>query len=256
MNPFAKQHSSRGAAVWIMATSLLVGYMASVAIDMRQKQQDGLAGLSPDIREGITTKTINAAKEYETLRAEVAKLREDNAKWQKAAAEGSTVSKDLNVNLEKANEFASLTEVEGPGVIVTLRDSEQRAEDSDAPLVDLIIHDVDIIRVVNELRNAGAEAVSINNRRIGPTSYVRCVGSTVDVDNVKFSAPLRIRAIGDPETLYNGLNIQGGIMEEFRQLDPKMADIEIVEMLRIPAYDGPTTFRFAKPVKKKEAAGE
>jgi len=255
MNPFVKKQASRGAAVWITVTSLLIGFAASVVIGVREKQDFRLASLPLDIRSGISDRTIDAAEKYQALRSEMGKLREENAKWQKAAAEGSSVSKQLNENLEKANEYGTLTEVEGPGVLVTLRDSDMRAEDGDAPLADLIIHDVDIIRVVNELKNAGAEAISINNRRIGPTSYIRCVGSTVDVDNVKFSAPIRIRAIGDPTTLYNGLNIQGGIMEEFRQLDPKMADIEPVDLHRIPAYDGPTTFRFAKPV-TKEAASE
>lgn len=235
--------------LWILATSVLVGYLASQAIAVQHAKDDRVRRFPEDIRQGLSVDNIDYAEQFMKVREEVALLREENTKLQNAASEGSTVSKQLNDSLQKAKEFASLTELEGPGVTVTLRDSKKTTEEG-LPLNDLIIHDTDIIRVINELKNAGAEAVSINNRRIGPTSYVRCVGSTVDVDNVKFSAPIRIRAIGDTETLFSALNIQGGIMDEFRSLDPEMVDIEIVEKHRIPAYDGPTTFRFAKLVEK------
>ena len=64
-----------------------------------------------------------------------------------------------------------------------------------------IIHDQDVLRVVNELWASGAEAISINNIRLGPNSSVRCVGPVVNVNGAKVASPIKIRAIGDQDTL-------------------------------------------------------
>lgn len=74
-----------------------------------------------------------------------------------------------------------LTDVTGPGVILTIADS-----DIDSSLVldasDFLIHDLDLLKVVNELKNAGAEAISINNQRIILTTPIICGGNTININ--------------------------------------------------------------------------
>ena len=62
-----------------------------------------------------------------------------------------------------------------------------------------IIHDEDLLRVLNELCAAGAEAISINDQRIVATTEVRCAGPTVSVNNVRSAPPYVIKAIGNPK---------------------------------------------------------
>ena len=68
-----------------------------------------------------------------------------------------------------------LTDVTGPGVIVTLSDSKKDIASSLNPS-QLLVHDLDVLSVINELKNAGAEAISINDQRIVPTTGIICGG--------------------------------------------------------------------------------
>ena len=65
--------------------------------------------------------------------------------------------------------------------------------------------------MVNELKAAGAEAVSVNDQRLVAVSPVRCAGPTIFVNNTPQTPPYVIRAIGEPNTLETALNISGGI---------------------------------------------
>ena len=68
-----------------------------------------------------------------------------------------------------------LIEVTGPGVIVTLSDSKNDVNTA-LNVSDLLVHDADVLSVINELKNAGAEAISINDQRLVPTSSILLFG--------------------------------------------------------------------------------
>jgi uncharacterized protein YlxW (UPF0749 family) len=141
--------------------------------------------------------------------------------------------------------FAGLTEAEGPGVTIVLRDSTKPVENVLDPSGG-IIHDTDVLKVVNELWNAGAEAVAVNGKRVGPRTNFRCVGSTILVDSIKIATPIRIEVIGDKDTLLGALNMPGGPLDEIRGVDPQMVQIEVVERHRLPAFNGPMSSKYAK----------
>jgi uncharacterized protein YlxW (UPF0749 family) len=99
---------------------------------------------------------------------------------------------------------AGLTELSGPGISVTLDDAPPLAGGglpSGATADDLVIHQSDVQGVVNALWAAGAEAVSINGQRLGPTTAIRFAGEAVLVDFRPVTNPYEISAIGDPEAV-------------------------------------------------------
>jgi uncharacterized protein YlxW (UPF0749 family) len=66
-----------------------------------------------------------------------------------------------------------------------------------------IVHDSDMLHVINELRGAGAEAIAINGTRIMATSRISCGGPTINVGkSERFTPPFVIHAIGDPDALW------------------------------------------------------
>ena len=71
---------------------------------------------------------------------------------------------------------------------------------------DYIIHDADITGILNELRSNGAEAISINGERILGTSKLVCAGPTIFLNKSRYPPPYVIKAIGDPDTLYNAID--------------------------------------------------
>jgi uncharacterized protein YlxW (UPF0749 family) len=240
-----------GRIAMLSVVGLSLGWLISAAWAARDTQQGRLNRLPADLRSGLEVGSLDLADAYaklrddsEKMKEEVAKVREENTRLQNVMAEGQNASKEINDSLQDLKVFAGLTEVEGPGITITLRD----APSGDEPAFDLsdaIIHDMDVLRVVNELWNAGAEAISVNNLRVGPGTSFRCVGSTILVDNERLASPVRIRAIGDAETLSGGLNLPGGILDNLRQVHSSMVTLEPVKQMRLAAYKGSTTRRQA-----------
>lgn len=221
--------------------------MGATAAETQMRRAGSFAMLADDQRVRLGLGTLDLTKDNEELRKELASLREEVTRLQNAVASGSAASKELNSSLQTLKVFAGLTEVEGPGVTVTLRDSKLAPSDA-MDITGQIIHDTDILRIVNELRNAGAEAVAINNKRVGLGTNVRCVGTTVLVDEVRVAPPIVLRAIGEPDTLFGGITLPGGILSELKAVDPQMAEVSIVRKMRLPAFTGGTKFRVAKAV--------
>lgn len=263
MNPFVSRITHNQAwVVPVSALSLVLGFMiVQVAMSPAIGQ---LRFRDPDIRNRQFQQASASAQDAQTqgeLKAksiEISKLRAENTKLQNtlvASGEQSKTIKVLNDSLQEVKFYAGLTAVTGPGVMVTLKDGysasdrkEPKAEDPSVLPVENVIHDQDILRVVNELYAAGAEAVSINNLRLVSTSSVRCVGPTVLIDSVRISSPIVIRAVGDPGTLKGALDLPGGIIDELKEVNPRMVDVETVKSLTLPAFTGPTSRSYAKVV--------
>ena len=146
--------------------------------------------------------------------------------------------------------LAGLTPVQGPGVVVTLNDSKKplpsKLPSGFAP--PNLIHDTDINQVVNELKAAGAEAISVNDQRLVATSAVRTAGPTIFVNSTAQAPPYVIKAIGDSKTLAGALNLRGGIASQFKTFDPGMIRVQEAATLVLPAYTGTDTPRYARPV--------
>ena len=105
--------------------------------------------------------------------------------------------------------------------------------------------------MVNELRAAGAEAISLNGQRLIGSSEIRCVGPTVLVNERRLAAPFVISAIGNPQTLESSLKLRGGVIENFKFWGIK-ADVVQSDQVRVPAFKGNRTFEFAKMVNEEE----
>ena len=162
----------------------------------------------------------------------------------KASGSGSSADETL---LRKA----ALTNVKGPGVTVLIEDSTKPIQGGENPNL-YVIHDEDILRIVNELRAGGAEAIAINDQRLIGTSEIRCSGPTITVNGKVFGAPFTVKAIGDPKTLNSALTMRGGVVDSLKHWGIKVTIKEENE-LAIPAFTG--TFR-EEHIKPNEIGGK
>lgn len=110
--------------------------------------------------------------------------------------------KALWEELNELKHLSGLTDVQGPGLIIKLEDAPEKK--SDRPDRH-IIHDGDIRVLLNELKKAGAQAISINGERIIATSEQVCAGPTIRVNMERYSAPYIISVIGPAEQLYESV---------------------------------------------------
>ncbi len=134
--------------------------------------------------------------------------------------------------------------VTGPGVVLTIADSDEKAVNFSNPNV-YVVHDEDMLNIINELRAAGAEAISLNGHRLVATSEIRCAGPTISVNNERSGPPFVIKAIGNPKTMVAALKMRGGIVETLSVWGIKVA-IKMQDKIVIPAYTKNGTFRYAR----------
>ncbi|MBI1334225.1 MAG: DUF881 domain-containing protein [Armatimonadetes bacterium] len=240
VNPFTKISSNDKWVLPVSALSGILGFMLVGAWLTKETRNSRYMYLTGDQRSRVAENVIDLVK-YQQLQSEVDTLRKKETTLEKAISDNSKGSKALNDQLQDAKVMAGLTELEGPGVKVTLRDNTKAGpmpQDAD------LIHDIDVLRVTNELFSAGAEAISVNGQRLVATSSVRCAGPTILVDDVKVTSPFVILAIGNQTVLYNSFTMTGGMMAELASASPTMVAISKEDSLRIPAYLGVSTMKF------------
>jgi len=187
----------------VALTMAVAGLLVAVTYDQAAATVEGRdqvrAALVDDIR-GDSAVTDDLAAQLESLRAEVARTRDD-------LLAASAVGQRARDALASAEESAGAVPVTGPGLLVTLANADPTADEDpvgggtaeEDPREQ--VQDGDLQLVVNALWAAGAEAISINGQRLGPTTAIRFAGEAVLVDFRPVTNPYQISAIGDPDTL-------------------------------------------------------
>lgn len=236
----------------VMAVCVVVGFL--LAAQLRGVQLAGAADATNASRlETLQSLYNDVVEERDGLTEQVGQLQNELELYRQQAASGDEGSEALKTELEQMEITAGLTDVEGPGVTVVLEDSTQANVTGDE--ADYLIHDNDILSVINELRSAGAEAISLNGERILATSEVRCTGAVVTVNGRRYAAPYVIFAIGDPDTLYSALTMRNGVVDILSQWGITVR-VTASDQLLIPAYSGTVDYQYAKPAAPDEDGGE
>lgn len=141
---------------------------------------------------------------------------------------------------------AGMTALRGQGIVLVLNDNKVASQ----PGKDFyLVRDEDILKILNELKAAGAEAISINGQRLIATSGIRYGNRTLRINNTTITAPFEIRAIGDPVTLENSLKMRGGVLETI-QVWGIEAMVKKQDTVDIPEYKGTYRIELAKPASK------
>lgn len=158
----------------------------------------------------------------------------------------SALSKEAEIKLD--NTVLGLTDVTGSGIVITLKDNNSVKSANLSPLDNIelyLVHAGDLVEVINALRNAGAEAISINGQRITNYTSVYCAGNVVVVNGEKISSPVEIKAIGSPELLYGSITIPGGYLELMEETGV-IVDVKKTEKITINKYEGIINAQYMK----------
>lgn len=156
--------------------------------------------VSPKTIEDYKTTISSEQDEIEKLEALIneTKLKLDTYENGSEADElqEETFEENLIAEAAKYKMAAGKQKVQGAGVEVVIDDGT-RALFPGEDVNNLLVHDTDIIMIINELNRCGAEAVSVNGQRITPNTAVSCSGYTVRINGEVYARPFRIKAIGD-----------------------------------------------------------
>jgi uncharacterized protein YlxW (UPF0749 family) len=227
-------------AIVLMAFGMMMALQVRSTRDLQLNQPQARA-------QELTSRLKDIKEERDTLLGQVSDLRKE---MDRVSTGKGTVGQAIQGQLEAARLEAGLTAVGGAGVQVTLDDSPKELQPGEDPNL-YILHEEDLLKVVNELKAGGAEAISVNDQRILAMSEIRCAGNTILINTRKIAPPIVIIATGNPDTLKSGLEIKGGIFEQLKFWGLG-ASVEKKDAVKIPAYSGPVTFKYTKPVKEGE----
>ena len=221
---------------WLIAlVCILIGFM--IAVQFRTAQ-DSKGSLSQQRIEELSDRLLKTEHERDELSEELHKM------------QTATGDAENTQDQEMLRYRAALIPLAGEGVIVHMDDSTKTVKAGENPNL-YVIHDDDLLRVINELRAAGAEAISVNGQRLTGISEIRCAGPTLSVNNVRSSAPFEIRAIGDKKSLESALRMRGGVAETLGVWGIQI-DIKTSDNVYIPPYRGSIRQTYAHETSERE----
>lgn len=211
-----------GRTLAITLVCIILGVM--VAWQYKSINYNQLQALSQNKRaDELKDDLIVLQKQNTDMRNRLDELNRLNDELQDSRVGSDEVANSLKKSLKQAEIFAGLTEVKGKGIIVTLDNNDL-----------VYVLEEDILDVVNEMRAAGAQAISVNNERIVATTEIREAGNFIMVNGVKMQAPFAIKAISDPNDLDRALKIPNGVIENLVETLALKVDVNKSDNLVIP----------------------
>jgi len=168
------------------------------------------------------------------------------------ATQNDTTASAKEEELKKNNTLLGLTNVKGNGIVIELEDGKSDSlilsvEDSSEKL----IHDADLLNLVNELRNAGAEAIEINGQRIVNGSSITCEGNVIKINGEKIGSPFTIKAIGSQGLLYGQITREGSYIDLMKERGVIIKDIKQSDDIVINKYNGTINYKYMKKMEQK-----
>ena len=221
-------HSRRSrvpAWMWLTWGLLVVGVVLGIALNQTRDRSDATA-----VRNGLVARVHEAEQRNADLSAKRDALAATANATRDRALAGNAQGSGLVQQIDRMDAAAAAQAVHGPGIVVELSD---RSSDSDRS----IILDRDLQSVVNALWASGAEAVAIDDVRMGPADTVRQAGGAMLVDNQPVSSPYRVAAIGDPAKLQTGFVVNDAYirMAGLHQLYDVGFTVDRADELELPA---------------------
>lgn len=149
----------------------------------------------------LNVENVKLAEKFQNTTSEL-----DDARNQ--AAQNDSSSKDTSELIKKYTIVSGKTDVTGQGIIIKYKPSDNEAK------ADMV---KDLRDIVNEIKNAGAEAIEINNQRIVGTTAIEMVKNKIEINDTEVSENFIIKAIGDSNLMYSGLIRPGGTIENIKE---------------------------------------
>ncbi len=200
-----------------------------------------------DLRQELTnwkTKYEETKAKYEETSNTLTAYREESSSDEKTKETLENELASLNMQLGK-------TDVEGEGVIITLSKKSENELGEDEILKE--IEAMDLVYIINYLKDAGAEAISINGERIVNTTDIADVGSSIKINSRYLRTDAyEIKAIGNSSYLESSLFGKGGYAEQLNTSGIK-AEIERSKKVTISKYTGDFETKY---MQEKESKSE
>lgn len=209
---------------------------AVIFVQFKTINQTDITSLENMREDELRTEISNFKQKVEEITKQLEETNQKIAEYEETITTDKEASDLLVKELEQQNNILGKNEVKGSGVIITLTDTRDQK-----------ITGEDLRELLNELKIAGAEAISINGKRIVYDSYVVDVGGTyISVNGEGMVSPYEVKAIGNPTYLESGLS-----KKQYGYIDTKLEEGKDISLkrennIKINKYSGDLNMEYVK----------
>lgn len=219
---------------------ILVSIMSA---QFKTVEQTDITGIETAREEELQSMLSDWKTKYKEMEERLADAKIKTNEYQSTINSKEESSELLNKELKETELLVGKTDVSGQGVIVTLQDNNERQ-----------IEASNLRTLINELRLAGAEAISINDKRIVNMTEIVDVNGYILINEERTVSPYEVKVIGDQTYLSSALRLKtSGFIDSYTNIG-KSVSMKPDNNIIINKYDSrknQMTFRYAKEVEEQ-----
>ena len=208
-------------------TIFLICIMFSCVVFMQFKtaRETNITDIQNMNEDELKKEILSFQNKFEQVDNKIQETESKIKEYEENFSKGKKNSNILEKEQKESQMLAGLTNVEGDGIIVTLEDNEYEQITSNH-----------LLSLVNELKYAGAEAISINGNRITNFTDIVDVNYVIMINGIKISSPYEVKSIGNQTVLSSTLNAKDGFIKTYRETGLTIS-IKEEKNIKIPKYN-------------------
>lgn len=227
--------------------SIIIGIICIILITVmfaqfKTVEETDITGIETARETELQTMLSSWKTKYEEIEEKLADTKSKIDEYNEKVQSNEQASELLDEELEQSNLLVGKTNVQGEGIIITLKDNEEKS-----------IEASDLRTLINELKLAGAEAISINDKRILNMTELVDVNGVILVNEDRIVSPYIVKAIGDQTYLSSALSLKtSGFIDSYTKLG-KTVEMTKEKNISIMAYNSKKSqlqFKYAKEVEE------
>ena len=227
---------------WIAVILGVMCFMLTLLIAVQYRTVENATKVTGiEVNSELKTEVLKWKEKYQEIYSQLEKAETSLEEKRELATTNSNTSSKLQKELKTLNSLIGSIDVRGKGIIITIADNNNVTSENIGVFENIsnyLIHDKDVLMIVNELKNAGAEAISINGERIISTTAITCDGNVILINDNKISSPFEIKVIGSPEALLGAIKRPGGYLEQELESYGLVKSVEKAAAIIIYKYNG------------------
>lgn len=230
-------------AVTIVVFIVCIIFVAVLLMQFRTVEQTDITEIESMRESELRTALSEWKNKYEELDKQLQDVNKKIDEYNKIIQDNKEASDLIDEELKESNILVGKTDVYGEGVVVTLSDGDSK------------VNADDLIDLVNELRYAGAEAISINEIRVIATTDIIDMGDYdnpyIMINTQRTQGPYVVKAIGNKENLSSILNLKGSGFIDRATTNNKNVSSKMENKVEIPKYNKEFKIEYMKEVVSK-----
>lgn len=186
---------------------------------------------------GLRDELLSCQGKYEELYKKLENKEKQLEQVRLNAATKNQNDTQNEIEIKNNQILLGLTEVSGQGFIIQLDENREINSEEVLNISDYLVHEEDLLYIINELFNSGADAISINDQRIVSTTSVLCDGNIIRINGKMVGVPITIKAIGFSKRMEFALTRPGGYLQMMAD-DGVKVTVQTSDEVTIPKYEG------------------